>query len=241
MNTNSTKYTFIFAVIVCVACGVLLSAVSKGFEKMQLLNEELDVKKNILKAVVLKEPITPKMPADEVLKVYESKIEELVIDAEGNVVEGKKPHQLTEKDKDLYPLYIYKEDGQVVSYAFPVTGLGLWSTLYGYFAIEADAVTVRGITFYKHGETPGLGGEIEKEWFQHNFLGKKIYSIKDQKLTPIAVVKGKAANIYKDDPAAFAYHVDGITAATITGNGVTDLMDKWIKIYDVYLSKVRKN
>ena len=238
MNISSTRYTFIFAIIVCVVSGVLLSAVSEGLRAQRELNEELDVKKNILKAVVLKEPLAPKMKATEVLKVYESKIEELVMDARGNIVEGKTPKQLTGKDKDLFPLYIYKEDGQVIAYAFPIVGQGLWSTLYGYLAVESDATTIRGVTFYKHGETPGLGGEIEKEWFQNNFKGKTIYSVKDRKLTPTVVVKGKAADIVKGD--ALSYHVDGITAATITGNGVTDMMARWVKVYDAYLSKVRK-
>lgn len=238
MNISSTRYTFIFAVIVCVASAVMLSVFSEGLRPQKELNEELDVKRNILKAVVLKEPITPKMKGPGVLDVYNNKIEEIVIDKEGNVVAGKTPKQLTEKDKDLYPLYIYKEDGRVMAYAFPVVGQGLWSTLYGYLAVEADATTIRGITFYKHGETPGLGGEIEKEWFQNNFKGKTIYSVKEHKLTPIAVVKGKAADIVKGD--ALSYHVDGITAATLTGNGVTDMVARWVKVYDAYLSKVRK-
>jgi Na+-transporting NADH:ubiquinone oxidoreductase subunit C len=238
VNISSTRYTFIFAIIVCVVSAVMLATFSEGLREQKELNEELDVKKNILKAVVLKEPLAPKMKGPEVLKVYESKIEERVIDKDGNIVEGKTPHELTEKDKDLFPFYIYKEDGQVVAYAFPIVGQGLWSTLYGYLAVEADATTVRGITFYKHGETPGLGGEIEKEWFQNNFKGKTIYSIKARKLTPTVVVKGKAADIAKGDE--LNYHVDGITAATLTGNGVTDMMARWVKVYDAYLSKVRK-
>lgn len=238
MNISSTRYTFIFAIIVCVVSGVLLSAVSEGLRKQRELNEELDVKKNILKAVALKDPISPRMKGPEVLKVYGSKIEELVVDARGDVIEGKTPEQLTEKDKNLFPLYIYKEDGQVMAYAFPVVGQGLWSTLYGYLAVEADATTIRGITFYKHGETPGLGGEIEKEWFQNNFKGKTIYSVKEHKLTPIVVVKGKAADVVGKNE--LSYHVDGITAATLTGNGVTELMARWITVYDAYLSKLRK-
>ena len=238
MNISSTRYTFIFAIIVCVVSGVLLSAVSEGLRKQRELNEELDVKKNILKAVVLKDPIAPKMKGPEVLKVYESKIEERVIDKDGNVIEGKTPSQLTEKDKNLFPLYIYKEDGQAMAYAFPIVGQGLWSTLYGYLAVEADATTIRGATFYKHGETPGLGGEIEKEWFQNNFKGKTIYSVKEHKLTPIVVVKGKAADVVSKDE--LNYHVDGITAATLTGKGVTDMMARWITVYDAYLSKLRK-
>ena len=216
----------------------MLATFSEGLRTQKELNEELDVKRNILKAVVLKDPIAPKMKGPEVLKVYESKIEELVVDAQGNIVDGKTPKQLTEKNKDLFPLYIYKEDGQVMAYAFPIIGQGLWSTLYGYLAVESDATTIRGVTFYKHGETPGLGGEIEKEWFQKNFKGKTIYSVKEHKLTPTVVVKGKAADIVKGD--ALSYHVDGITAATLTGNGVTDMMARWVKVYDAYLSKVRK-
>ena len=237
-NTNSTRYTFLFAVIVCVVSGVLLSAVSEGLRKQRELNEELEVKRNILKAVALKEPIPPKMKGEDILHVYESKIEELVIDAQGYVVEGRTPGQLTAKDGNLYPLYIYKEDGLVMAYAFPVFGQGLWSVLYGYLAVEADATTIRGITFYKHGETPGLGGEIEKEWFQNNFKGKKIYSLQEHRVTPIIVVRGKAANFFKGE--ALEHHVDGITAATLTGNGVTGLLDRWIRVYDVYLSRLRK-
>lgn len=238
MNTSSTRYTFIFAIIVCVVCGALLSIFSEGLRARKELNEELDGKKNILKAVVLKDPIAPKTRVTDVLKVYDSKIEEVVIDDKGSVVEGKTPKQLTGKDTNLFPLYIYKEGGQVIAYAFPVVGQGLWSTLYGYLAVEADATTIRGITFYKHGETPGLGGEIEKEWFQNNFKGKTIYSVKEHKLTPIIVVKGKAADVVSKDE--LSYHVDGITAATLTGKGVTDLMDHWVRVYDAYLSKLRK-
>jgi len=239
LNITSNRYTFTFSIIVCVVCGVVLSAVSEGLRKQQELNMAVDVKKNILKAVVLKEPIAPGTKQEELLKIYNSKIEEIVIDDKGEIVAGKKPADIKEKDTGLYPLYIYKEDGKVLSYAFPIIGQGLWSTLYGYLALEADAITVRGVTFYKHGETPGLGAEIEKAWFQDNFKGKKIYSVEEKKLTPIAVVKGKAADIFKDE-RQLNHHVDGITAATITGNGVTAMMEKWLNIYDKYFSKIRQ-
>src|SRR3989338_1626718 len=236
---KQTTYTFVFATIVCVVSAVLLSGVSEGLRKKQEINLDLDVKKNILKAVQLKDPIPPKAKATAVLAIYEQKIQELVIDDAGNVVEGKKPSDLGEADKNLYPLYVYKEGEDVVAYAFPIIGQGLWSTLYGYLAVESDATTVRGITFYKHGETPGLGGEIEKDWFQNNFKGKKIYSQKEHRVKPITVLKGRVSDIYKDEESQ--YHVDGITAATLTGAGVTELLDCWNKIYDVYLSKQRKS
>ena len=178
IDKKSNQYVFTFAIIVCAVCGVLLSAVSEGLRKRQEINADLDIKKNILKAVVLQEPIPEKAKPQEVLEIYKSKIEEHVIDAKGNIIEGKNPSEIKKDEKGVYPLYIYKEGGEVRSYAFPIVGQGLWSTLYGYLALEADAITVRGITFYKHGETPGLGGEIEKKWFQDNFIGKTIFSIK---------------------------------------------------------------
>ena len=238
MDRQSNAYVFVFAIIVCVACGVLLSAVSEGLRKQQELNVVLDVKKNILKAVVLKEAIPATAVAADVLKIYQEKIQELVIDEQGNVLEGRKPSDIKEDEKNLHPLYVYKENQQVVSYAFPIVGQGLWSTLYGYLALEGDVTTVRGITFYKHGETPGLGGEIEKDWFQDNFKGKKIWSIKENTLKPIAVVKGKVADLYKGEEAS--YYVDGITAATLTGNGVTEMLDRGVRVYDGYFSKLRK-
>lgn len=238
VDTKSNSYTFIFAIIVCVVCGVMLSAFTEGLRKQQELNAELDVKKNILKAVVLKEPLSPQMSGKEILQVYEVKIEEAVIDEQGNIVEGKKPAQLTGKDKNLHALYLYKEEGKILAYAFPISGQGLWSTLYGYLALESDAVTVRGITFYKHGETPGLGGEIEKDWFQNNFKGKTIYALKENQLTPIIVVKGRAADQYKDEE--LKHRVDGITAATLTGVGVSELLDRWLKIYEPFFDKIRK-
>ena len=238
MDRQSNAYVFVFAIIVCVACGVLLSAVSEGLRKQQELNVVLDVKKNILKAVVLKEAIPATAKAADILKIYQEKIQELVVDEKGNIVDGKKPSDIKESEKDLHPIYIYKEDGQIASYAFPIVGQGLWSTLYGYLALEGDAATVRGITFYKHGETPGLGGEIEKDWFQNNFKGKKIWSVKENTLKPIVVVKGKAADLYKGEEAS--YYVDGITAATLTGNGVTEMLDRGVRVYEPYLGKLRK-
>lgn len=237
MNINDNKYVFGFAIGVCLVCSILLSSVTETLRKPQEINADLDVKRNILKAVKLKEPLTKKTTKAEALKIYADKITEEVIDFKGNNVAGKKPQDLTDQDTDLLALYVYKEDGKVIAYAYPIIGQGLWSTLYGYLAIDADGITVRGITFYKHGETPGLGAEIEKDWFQDNFVGKTIFDAKENKVTPIALVKGKATDTYQGQE--LTYHVDGITAATLTCNGVTDLLAKWINIYEPYFSQVR--
>ena len=71
------------------------------------------------------------------------------------------------------PVYTWQDDqDQAPVYAFPISGKGLWSMMYGYLSVESDLETVAGISFYKHGETPGLGAEIEKTWFQSQFAGK---------------------------------------------------------------------
>ena len=237
MAKKGNGYIFGFALIICVICSLLLSLVSEGLRPKKELNEALDVKKNILKAVELKEPPSPKAKSKELLNIYGSKIQEKVIDAQGNVVEGKKPDDIKEGEA-LYPIYVYVEGSEVMAYAFPIVGKGLWSTLYGYMALEPDAKTVRGISFYKHGETPGLGAEIEQDWFQNNFKGKSIWDDSNNELRPVAVVKGKVAEkVAKNEQA---YYVDGISGATITSKGVTAMIRKELQNYEPFFGKIRK-
>jgi Na+-transporting NADH:ubiquinone oxidoreductase subunit C len=113
----------------------------------------------------------------------------------------------------------------------PISGKGLWSTLYGYFAIEPDCETAKGITFYKHGETPGLGGEVEKKWFQDNFKGKKFID-DNNSLVGIQVVKGSV-----DETSKEAYRqVDGISGATITSKGLEVFLKEDLAKYQAYFN-----
>ena len=237
MDRNSNQYTFIFALIICVICSFAVSLVSEGLREKKELNVALDIKKNILKAVSFKTPLPDKALVKEILSVYDEKIEEMVIGPEGEIV-GDVSHKDIQEDNTLLPLYVYKENGTIIAYCFPIIGKGLWSTLYGYFALEADAMTVRGITFYKHGETPGLGAEIEQDWFQDNYKGKKIWDVKSNQLTPVKVVKGKVAE--KISKADSPFYVDGISGATMTSKGVTAMVDKWLNAYEPFFKKIRK-
>ncbi|MFC1513363.1 NADH:ubiquinone reductase (Na(+)-transporting) subunit C, partial [Thermodesulfobacteriota bacterium] len=103
----------------------------------------------------------------------------------------------------------------------PVRGKGLWSTMYGYVALSRDLNTINGVTFYQHGETPGLGGEIENANWQGAWRGKKIYTPAGQ--AAFQVVKGKV----QDGTAMADYQVDGISGATLTMKGVSNLMQFW--------------
>ena len=153
----------------------------------------------------------------------------MVLDLDGKVVEGKKPEDLPkksatgeEKRPKYLPLYQQlDENKKVVGYVYPVSGKGLWSTLRGYLAVKPNGSEIVGLAFYSHAETPGLGAEIEKTWFTTNFIGKTL--MKNGQLVGVNVVKGKAAN--QTTYATQKDHmVDGISGATITGNGVAKMM-----------------
>ena len=140
-----------------------------------------------------------------------------------------------DEGKRQYPVFVRKQKNDIIAYIIPVAGKGLWSTLYGYLALERDLNTIKGLTFYKHGETPGLGAEIEKKWFQDNFIGKKIRD-KNGKLVSVEVIKGK---VTQNAPGA-AHKVDGVSGATLTGNGVTRLIKSSLLLYEPYFTMLRR-
>ena len=121
-----------------------------------------------------------------------------------------------------YLVYLVKDEDETVQYILPVRGKGLWSTMYGYVSLDADLTTIRGISFYEHGETPGLGGEIENEKWLAGWQGKKMYS--PEQTLALEVVKGKAPTTGEDAQ----YQVDGLSGATMTADGVNNLMHFWL-------------
>jgi len=189
----SNRYTYFFVVTMAVLSALLLSLLKIGFQDRVAFNRALDTKKNILKAAGV---LDPGMSATETEALYSSKISERTLrDSSG-----------TER---VY--YIYGSPDDPEGYVLPFSGKGLWSTINGFIALEPDRNTVRGITFYDHGETPGLGGEIEKEYFTGQFAGKKIF--RDGDLVSVTIAKGTAQR--KDD-----YTVDGISGASLTTNSI---------------------
>ncbi|MBZ0269376.1 NADH:ubiquinone reductase (Na(+)-transporting) subunit C [bacterium] len=223
-----------FAVIVCLACSVCLSAAAIGLRERQEANLVFDMRRNILKSVDLYEL---GMGEKEVNGIYSTQMVGLVLNPDGTVIEGRDPSTVdADAEPDLLPMYQRIDDGKVTAYTFPVSGKGLWSTLYGYFALESDFNTVRGLTFYKHGETPGLGGEIDKAWFQQNFVGKKVRN-ESGDIVSVAVVKGQAADKHPD-PKELEHYVDGISGATMTANGVTALLRAGLERYQPYFARL---
>lgn len=176
----------------------------------------------------------------QIQTLYSNNIAGCVIDENGQLVQGKTPEGLDpEADKKLLPVFEYKSGDQIKAYIIPISGHGLWSTIYGYLAIEPDGNTIKGITFYKEGETPGLGGEIEKKWYTDNYKGKKIFD-PNGNLVSITVVKGKIKD--RGIPQSEQYHyVDGISGASLTGRGVTHFLKENLKAYEPFFKKMLKS
>ena len=209
------RKTLVFAAGVCVVCSLLLSGTAALLKSRQDANAAFDVQRNIVKA--FGGDISTATPAS--------------IDAIF------KEHISEEQTPDGKPVYIWKENGKPTKYCIPVSGKGLWSTIYGYLALESDLRTVAGISFYKNGETPGLGAEIDKPWFQKQFKGKVLYS-KEGAPLPFIVAKGGVKALPKDQQN---YAVDGISGATLTGKGVQAFLRKDLADYASYFKQLREN
>ena len=117
-------------------------------------------------------------------------------------------------------VYLIKDEvGDVQKYVFPVRGKGLWSILKGFIAVEKDFQTIAGLTYYEHGETPGLGGEVDNKNWKKKWIGKAIYD--DSGSVAIQVIKGIADSEDR-------YAIDGLSGATITSRGVTNMLQFWL-------------
>jgi len=235
---QSNLYTIVFIIITSLVAALILSVSSDMLRERQERNVELDIKKNILSAVdLLKE-------GSDAEGIYKDQIISVVVNSEGKVLDNSIPAEKIDFERELekkpeerkFPVFISKQnkDGEVSAYCIPIVGKGLWSTLYGYLALETDLKTVKGISFYKHGETPGLGGEIENPSFQKNFSGKQILTAAGE-LVSVTVLKGKT----RPNSPTLIHEVDGISGATLTSNGVNKLLKNCLIIYEPYFKTVR--
>jgi len=234
---HSNRYTLFFVFIITVVLGTLLSVTKENLKLKQEDNLRADVNKTILRSLDFSEEEDNPWSNEKVEEIFNNSIVGLCVDSEGNKIDNIVLEEIDiEKDIERLPVYLKVIDDELQGVALPVAGKGLWSTLFGYIALAPDLDTVLGIQFYKHGETPGLGGEVEKEWFTNNFIGKKIRNVEGE-IIGIKVLKGKV-----DDSKEDAIHqVDGISGATVTSNGVTIFLKDDLKRYEAYLNEIREN
>jgi Na+-transporting NADH:ubiquinone oxidoreductase subunit C len=242
---HSTRHTIVFTVLLCLVFSLAVSAVSVALRERQEENRRLDRIRNVLRVAGLLER-GERVSRQELVRRFEANLEPRLVDLRtGRTVEDVGPQEALAFDQrraardpersrpapenpakvrripDRALVYLLRPEDELEGIVLPVEGYGLWSTLYGYLALEADARTIRGITFYEHGETAGLGGEVDNPRWQALWLGRLAY---DEAEEPrIAVIKGHAG-----PPSEDPYRVDGLSGATLTSNGVTHLLRFWL-------------
>lgn len=231
----STRYIFSFAAAVCLVCSLMISIPAVSLRARQDANRVLDQRKSVLLAARLAKP-GEKLPVERVQQLFEQ-IEARIVDLEtGEYVDADpdsytfesaekvkvspNPAQITEVPK-LARVYLVKEGNDVDMVILPIYGKGLWSTLFGFIALDADLNTVQGITYFQHGETPGLGGEVDNPRWKARWPGRKVFD--EEGKVALQVIKGPAGSI-QEDP----HHVDGLSGATITARGVTYMVQYWL-------------
>ena len=241
---DSTKYTVLFATVVCVVCALLVSVAAVSLQPRQAANARLYMEKNVLLAAGLAQPGAD-LDEREVKAIFDKSIKARLVDFEtGRLLpedkvdargyDQRKARNDPGASRVAPPnnagigripnhgiVYFIMKGDQVDQIVIAVEGLGMWGTIYGFLALAPDGNTVRGLTYYDQKETPGLGGEIGNPKWQALWRGRKGYD--DQWNAKITVIKG-AAGPPETDPL----RVDGLSGATVTSNAVTRLMQFWL-------------
>ena len=244
---DSLLNTILVATVLCVVCSLAVSAAAVALRPRQEANEKLDQQKNILDATglaigeygvqasalerdqidTLNEWISAKLvnletgQFTEELDINLYNIIEATAGSDTSVPITSDKYNIGEPRRPkIMKVFLVKDPGtgDIKQYVLPVFGKGLWGTLYGYLALRSDLNTIQGLTFYQHKETPGLGGEVDNPNWKAQWEGLKLF---DESGEPAAMVfKGPA-------PSGDQYSVDGLSGATITSRGVTNLIQYW--------------
>lgn len=227
MSQDSTGKVLIVAFLVCVACSILVSAAAVGLKERQKQNQEEEKRRNILQIARLYDP-------NRSVDAQFARISSRLVDLE------KGEFVAAADTASLYPIpaaqdlagiksrprtmdvYLVEEKGVLQQIVLPLYGKGLWSTMYGFIALGADLATVQGFGFYQHGETPGLGGEIDNPGWLARWPGKVVYDGEGR--VKLHLIKG---TVESGSPEA-RYQVDGISGATLTARGVSNLLAYWL-------------
>jgi Na+-transporting NADH:ubiquinone oxidoreductase subunit C len=224
--------SIVYAAALCIVCSLLLTAASSGLQPFQERNVLLDRQRNILAAAGLIQE-ERRLSAADIEALYTRHIRPLRVDPLGRILPS------AEGAGSALPFYLVVQEGdRPEGYIVPIDAKGLWGPINAYLAFGSDGATVKGFTVYRHAETPGLGGEIEKKWFRDNWVGKKIVT-RQGKFVSVGVAKGRVEEMVPLDKRE--HYVDGISGATLTGKylaaGIRDTLNQ----YEPVAVKFRKN
>ncbi len=242
------RYTIFFVLILSATSALILAGMYTGLKDIHEKNAQLFKKRVILKAIspLLAKPVD-ELSDEDVEQIFKTAIKQEVIDMKGHPVDTDKLIAAGYKNGDaisidmakefkkpesqrFLPLYTYEKDGKTY-YITAVMGRGLWDLIWGYVALEDNKNTIAGVAFEHAGETPGLGAEIkDNPAFAKQFVGKKIHDAQGN-YHSVTVRKGGAK-----DPE---FEVDAISGATLTSNGVTEMMQRGMKYYDPYFKNIQ--
>ena len=260
MARESKRKTIGVALGVCLVCSILVSAAAVSLKGRQNENKKLDKLKNILIAGDLysdnidldkkfKENIEPRIinlenghilsedEYNEKLNLKDFEIKAMADDSEyGKKISGDNDIAGIKRRPKFMIIYNVMADTLMEKVILPVYGKGLWSTMYGFIALDKDLKTIKGFTFYEHGETPGLGGEVDNPRWKAIWNGKKAFD--DEWNVKIEVLKGA---VDPTNPKS-QYQVDGLSGSTLTTRGIDNLVKYWLgeNGYGHYLAKLRE-
>ena len=251
-KNDGIRKTLLVAFSLCIVCSVVVSTAAVLLKPAQEANKTLDRKRNILAAAgMLQEGVSVEdqfaQIQTRVVDLRDGRFTDAVDPASYEPVKAAKdPARSMNLSKsediagigrreDFALVYLVEAaDGEVEKIILPVRGYGLWSTLYGFIALEADANTVAGLGFYEHGETPGLGGEVDNPRWKSQWPGRQVYR---DGAVDIALAKGSV----DPDSADAPWRVDGLSGATLTARGVTQLVQFWLgeQGYEPFLTNLK--
>jgi Na+-transporting NADH:ubiquinone oxidoreductase subunit C len=253
LPNDSTRKTIAVALALSLVCSMLVSVSAVVLRPLQIENATLDRQRNILAAAHLLQENT------DVAAAF-AKIEARVVDLEtGAFADDMDAGSYDQRraardpamsapvpdDQDIAGLgrraryatvYLVKDGDAIESIILPIHGYGLWSTLYGFIALEPDLNTVVGLKYYEHGETAGLGAEVDNPAWLSQWQGRRVF---DEAGAPVLhVAKGKS----RATGSAANYEVDGLAGATLTSTGVTNMLHYWLgrQGFGPFLENMRK-
>lgn len=249
-NKDSIANIITVALSLCLVAAIAVSAIAVGLKPKREANKELDRAKNILAAAGLYEQgKTANSEIDSLFEQFEirlvdlregklltpSEAEAIGIDpatyeqrkaakdpAMSRSLDTSEDLASISRQADYSVVYLLKEGNDVDRIVIPIHGYGLWSTLYGYIALESDMNTISGITFYEHSETAGLGGEVDNPAWKAGWEGKELFDSNGN--VALSVIKGSAD---PNSPNA-KYQIDGLSGASLTSRGVQNLVQFWM-------------
>ncbi|MGO1309468.1 MAG: Na(+)-translocating NADH-quinone reductase subunit C [Kluyvera intermedia] len=239
-GNDSIGKTLLVVLVLCLVCSIVVAGSAVGLKPLQQEQRALDKQRNILAVAGL---MQDNMSAEAVAEVYAARVTPRLVDLKSGALLDSDPAKFNQglalKDpqqsvtleasqdpagikrrSNVVEIYLIKDEKQQIQeIVLPVYGNGLWSMMYAFVALDTDGRTIKGITYYDQGETPGLGGEIENPNWRAQFVGKRV--LDDNGQPALRVMKGAA-------PQGDLYAGDGLSGATLTANGVQHSFNFWM-------------